>query len=137
MFSLQIFTEILIVGLFLILGVSPFLLLVNKEEEAQGQSEFWPLKEDYSGKVKVVIILLLAYALGAGVNRLADDFWGVTFSKLHIASADKFEKKLQNFLAQATNSQDKQPLINCQGDVAAYNDCLNVAEMALRERNEA
>jgi hypothetical protein len=138
MFSLQIFTELLIVGLFLILGIAPLLLLVN--ERAGGRSEFWPLSDSYSSKIKIVIVLILAYAAGAAGNRLVDDFWE---DLIKIGTEKGYEArlqadlKLQPDLKPSPQPDGKQPRIICQGFIAEKGDCLKVAQMVLRERNEA
>ena len=131
MFSLQIFTELLIVGSFLILGILPLLMLVNKQEG--GGSEFWPLTGDFNSKVKIVVVLLLAYAAGAAGNRLVDDFWE---DFIGIEPDRHYGALLKADLARPAAPEVMQPRIVC-GEFVQDNDCLKVALMVVRERSDA
>lgn len=132
MFSLQIFTELLIVGVFLLLGTLPLLLLMN--EPGDTGSEFWPLTGDYSSKVKIVLALVLAYAAGAAGNRLVDDFWE---DAVKLDSEHKYENNLRDDLAKLGALSGGAGRIICAGYVEKERDCIKVAHMSLRERSEA
>jgi hypothetical protein len=181
MFEVRIFTEILIVGLFMLVGLWPLFLLVKKEvkeqkkEEAQrdlkageheghdeplaaeqtrwgketkaggADDDLFPITDDYVSKVKrVVMLLMLAYAVGAAGNRLADDFWDRAFKRYH------FDEKYEELLKAETRGLREQQALNlpqaahegqsrlrCEGMIADKKDCLKVALMLLRERSEA
>ena len=171
MFEVTIFTELLIAGLFILVGLWPLFLLVRKESQAlkreegvgsTGELELpaaaqaggggaeddpFPIVDAYVSKVKkVVIMLLLAYAVGAAANRLADDFWDDLVFKRY-----KLDERYEETLRQETRSLREQQLaglppadlnwqsrIRCEGkEMEKSNNCLKVAHMLLRERSEA
>lgn len=149
MFSLQIFTEILIVGLLLLLGISPLLLLMDGKNH--NRPGFLPILSDLDAKMPATFLLLVvAYAVGAAGNRLVDDFWEKIlpkpeekFEKLLVADLNRSRAAVNASAASAGNAVaagqtgNAPPYINCDGEVAKNGDCIKVAEFALRERSQA
>ncbi len=149
MFSLQIFTEILIVGLLLLFGLSPLLLLLDdKNHKRPG---FLPILGDLDAKMPATFLLLVvAYAVGAAGNRLVDDFWDKIlpkpeekFEKLLVADLNRSRAAANASAASAGNAVaagqtgNAQAYINCDGEIAKHDDCIKVAEFAIRERSQA
>jgi hypothetical protein len=149
MFSLQIFTEILIVGLLLLFGLSPLLLLLDKRN--QEREGFLPILNDLDVKLPTTFLLLIiAYAVGAAGNRLVDDFWDSILPKpdkkyeqLLVAEMKRTKLAGNTSATSADNLQtiaqagNRQIAINCDGDLARWGECLKVAEFAVRERSQA
>lgn len=92
MFSLQLLTEALLVGVFLALALSP--LVIRFTRKFADKEGLLPMAESWaSSPAAIFLVLLFAYALGVSGQRVADNFFDdVAFKyccKAVIPSADR------------------------------------------------
>src|SRR5258708_9783361 len=88
MFSLQLLTEALLVGVFLALALSP--LVIRFTRRFADKEGLLPMAESWaSSNAAIFLVLLFAYALGVSGQRVADNlFDDVAFKRIGPAQAD-------------------------------------------------
>jgi hypothetical protein len=156
-FTLQIFTEILVIGALILLGALPILLLLDKQSLRKGR--VLPFIDHFDSKLPVTFVLLVvAYALGAAGNRLVDSAWDQIKYPIDEQNPLRgdwetneklYNKRLLEFLARkqpvqlqgVLPSQDGAAAgsgrIDCDENRVGKVNCIKVAEFALRERSES
>jgi hypothetical protein len=156
LFTLQLFTEILVVGALLLLGAMPLLLLLDRQSLLKGR--LLPFIDHFDSNLPITFVLLvMAYAVGAAGNRLVDSLWDganeLVDAVVHSGQAcanneDYYNHKLVAYLAAARPAPqppaaqpDPKPTapgrIDCPPALAGKVNCIKVAEFALRERGSA
>src|SRR2546423_1375569 len=127
MFSLTFFTEILVVGVLLILGLSPIWTVLLKMLNAE--ERFDVLKKLEEKSALILIVFILAYATGVLGNRLVD--------QILPDDGDKTSQQAIMSLAQSRRSAQQSSGVNvtCIQGEESDEECSKVVVTALKERD--
>jgi hypothetical protein len=157
MFTLQLFTEILVVGALLLLGTLPVLLFLDRQSLLKGR--VLPFIDHFDSNLPITFVLLVvAYAVGAAGNRLIDSLWDEIpsprdehsiFKPGWKTNEDFYNDELIASLAAESPTQQQHAAssvngnppgsdrIRCDKTIVKEVNCIKAAEFALRERSAA